>query len=264
MYFIDVQGTLISDEDKSPLEGSRELLQYLNSKQIPFMIVTNNTKRASVDFIAYLQSIGLEFKKEQYIDPLMLLHEKLDVENIAAYGDELFLETLTAMGYTLDFKTPKAVVIGVKKDYNSEDFAQIIEFLLQGATLLGMHATTLYAKDGKRYAGTGAILEMLKCATGSSYEIVGKPSTAFYKEAKKMLEAQKGHSLDFESIAMMSDDVKGDLVGAKKLGMRSAFVLSGKYKTAQEIIPLLKEEQKPEYIVKNLLEVLELIKGERL
>lgn len=32
MYFIDVQGTLISDSDKTPLNGACELIAYLNKK----------------------------------------------------------------------------------------------------------------------------------------------------------------------------------------------------------------------------------------
>ena len=44
MYFIDVQGTLISDSDKTPLNGACELIAYLNKKALPYCVITNNTK----------------------------------------------------------------------------------------------------------------------------------------------------------------------------------------------------------------------------
>ena len=48
MYFIDVQGTLISDSDKSPINGACELLKKLNQKQIPYVVITNNTKISDI------------------------------------------------------------------------------------------------------------------------------------------------------------------------------------------------------------------------
>jgi len=39
MYFVDVQGTLISDSDKSPIRGSIEFLHALDEKDIPYMVV---------------------------------------------------------------------------------------------------------------------------------------------------------------------------------------------------------------------------------
>ena len=136
----------------------------------------------------------------------------------------------------------------------------MIDFLLNGAKLIGMHAITLYAKDGKRYPGSGAILEMLKAAAIVDYEIVGKPSLTFYRHAKEMLEATISQKIDFSDITMISDDVQGDLSGAKELGMKTIFVLSGKYHDADEIIPHLKPELRPDLIFKDMAEVLKHLK----
>ncbi|MFT7003818.1 MAG: NagD protein, partial [Sulfurimonas sp.] len=69
MYFIDVQGTLISDSDKSPIRGSIEFIDMCNDKNIPYMIITNNTKKESNDFYNYLHSIGFNFSFSKYLDP---------------------------------------------------------------------------------------------------------------------------------------------------------------------------------------------------
>jgi len=114
-----------------------------------------------------------------------------------------------------------------------------------------MHATAIYAKNGKRYPGVGAILEMLKFATNKEYEIIGKPSLNFYTKALEKLK-NIDKKVDFEDIIIISDDVKGDLVGAKKLGMKTAFVLSGKFKKGDEILPLLKDEEKPDFVFKDI------------
>ena len=256
MYFIDVQGTLISDIDKTPIAGSIEFLNKLNKLHMPYMVVTNNTKKSSKDFYEYLQKLGFEFDFERYLDPLMLLKSKVDTTSIAAYGSEEFLNTLLRMGYELNYTTPDTVLVAIKEDFSADEYAQMIDFLLSGAKLVGMHETSIYAKNNKRYPGVGAILKLLEFATSVEYEVVGKPSVAFYQEALRLLKVQNPHA-EFKDITMISDDVKGDLGGAKELGMKSVFVTSGKYKSADEIVPFLKDELKPDFVYANMQEILE-------
>jgi len=256
MYFIDVQGTLISDEDKSPIAGSLEFIDHLNKEAIPYMVITNNTKKASSDFYNYLTSIGFNFSFEKYLDPLMLLESRVSKDAVAAYGATEFLQTLQKMGYELNYEDPKTVLIAIKEDFSADEYAQMIDFLLAGAKLVGMHETSIYAKNNKRYPGVGAILKMLSFATSVSYDVVGKPSVAFYEEALKRLQ-QQNSSASFEEITIISDDVKGDLGGAKELGMKTLFVTSGKYRSAEEIVPFLDEDKKPDLIYADMQAVLE-------
>ena len=256
MYFIDVQGTLISDIDKSAIRGSVAFIEKLNANNTPYMVITNNTKKASSDFHTYLNSIGLNFSFDKYLDPLMLLDSRVEKEAVAAYGHEEFLKTLEKMDYKLDFSKPKTVLVAIKEDFNSDEYAKMIDFLLEGASLVGMHETSIYAKNSKRYPGVGAILKMLEFATSSSYDVVGKPSTAFYTEALSRLQIQNSQA-KFENITMISDDVKGDLGGAKEMGMKTVFVTSGKYKSEAEIVPFLQENLKPDFVYADMQEILE-------
>jgi len=256
LYFIDVQGTLISDIDKSAIRGSVEFIEKLNAENTPYMVITNNTKKASHDFHAYLNSIGLNFSFDKYLDPLMLLDSRVEKEAVAAYGHEEFLKTLQDMGYKIDFENPKTVLVAIKENFDADEYAQMIDFLLSGAKLVGMHETSIYSKNSKRYPGVGAILKMLEFATSTSYDVVGKPSTAFYKEALKGLQLQNPE-VAFENITMISDDVKGDLGGAKEMGMKTIFVTSGKYKSEAEIVPFLQENLKPDFVYADMQEILE-------
>jgi len=258
LYFLDVQGTLISDIDKSPIRGSIEFIDMLNDKKIPYMVITNNTKKASIDFYNYLKSVGFNFGFEKYLDPLMLLESRVSKEAVAAYGADDFLQTLVKMGYILDYKNPKTVLVGLKEDFMPDEYAQMIDFLLSGSSLVGMHETSIYVKNNKRYPGVGAVLKLLEFATSVSYDVVGKPSESFYNEALKMLQKQNPHA-KFNDVIIISDDVKGDLGGAKEMGMKTVFVTSGKYKSEAEIVPFLKEELKPDLIYADMYDVLEAV-----
>lgn len=257
MFFVDVQGTLIEDHTKLPVRGAVEFIRHLNLTRTPYMVITNSTKNPSDEFLGYLHSIGLEIPKSRYLDPLMMLESHIHKsEKIAAYGSEAFLNVLRSMGYTLDFSSPSVVLIAIKEDFLSDEYAQMIEFLLSGAKLIGMHETSLYAKNHKRYPGVGAILKMLEFATSVSYTVVGKPSRAFFEEALKTLKEQSPNA-EYGDITIISDDLKGDIAGAQALGMKGIFVLSGKIKNAEEVAPYFKSTKHPCAIYADMQEVLE-------
>lgn len=257
MFFIDVQGTLIEDNSKKPIRGAVAFINHLNALNIPYMVITNSTKYASDVFLAYLNSIGLAIPKEHYLDPLMVLEGHINPKDkIAAYGSQPFLDVLTSMGYTLDYVRPTVVLIAIKEDFNADEYAQMIEFILTGARLIGMHETSLYVKNHKRYPGVGAILKMLEFATSANYTVVGKPSKAFFDEALTQIGKQH-EGVRFEDITIISDDMSGDLIGAQALGMKGVFVLSGKYRSAEEILHQLDAKKQPSAVYSDMQEVLE-------
>jgi NagD protein len=236
-FFIDVQGTLIDDKNYLPIPGAIDFIDYLNEKNIPFVLITNNTKREN--FKDYLKNLGFKFKN--YLDPLMVV-DKYIKGSIAPFGNEKFIEIMKKK-YRIDFKKPQNVVLGIKI-FSPEEIADIIEYILNGANLIGMHKTSLYHKNNRRYPGLGAILEMLKYATNKDYEVVGKPSINFFEEAKKKI------NLNYDKITIISDDLIGDLLPAKKLGMKTALVLSGKIKSVNEV------NEEVDFIAKNIGEYL--------
>jgi len=245
MYFIDVQGTLI-DDDKKPIQGAIKFIKDLNENRTPYIIVTNNTKQEN--FLEFLNQIGFEIPKTKYLDPLMILDSILDSKELLAFGVHQFLGILKNRGYKTDCKNPKTILLGVKHDYSHLDYSEIIETLLRNpqAKLVGMHGTSIYSKNNKRYVGVGAILEMIKFATGRNYQVIGKPSEIFYKKALNML-----GETDFKKITIISDDLKGDLKGAKDLGMKTILVLSGKIKNIDEVRQFSELEQ-PDKIEKSI------------
>ena len=228
MYLIDVQGTLIDDKNKKPINGA---IEFINTLKEPFVVVTNNTKKPSSEFYSFLKDLGFNIPKSSYLDPFMVLKNSLHVKKVCCFGPEEFIEVIESLGYENTTKNPEAILVTSSKNFDSEDYASMIEMVLSGAKLIGMHATSTYAKDGRRYAGVGAIMKMVSYATGSSYKVIGKPSKAFYEEALRLL-----HVDNFDDIEMISDDAVGDLVGIKELGAKTSLVLSGKCKSEEEAL----------------------------
>ncbi|EIU9967139.1 HAD-IIA family hydrolase [Campylobacter coli] len=225
MFFLDVQGTLISDADKSLIYGAKELIDFLNTKNIPYVVITNNTKK--INFLEKLRQKGLAIKEDAYIDPFSVLGYILRPCKVAAFGAEEFIQSLEKLGFELDFENPMAVLVASYDDFKFQDFALMMEYAKEGVQFIAMHESSIYKKEGRLYPGVGSIMAMLQNAIDFKYQVVGKPSTAFYKEALRLLRNYNKNA-DFEDIKIISDDLKGDLVQAKELGMKTLLVLSGK------------------------------------
>ncbi|CDG56373.1 HAD-IIA family hydrolase [Campylobacter coli] len=225
MFFLDVQGTLISDADKSLIYGAKELIDFLNTKNIPYVVITNNTKK--IDFLERLRQKGLAIKEDAYIDPFSVLGYILRPCKVAAFGAEEFIQSLEKLGFEMDFENPMAVLVASYDDFKFQDFALMMEYAKEGVQFIAMHESSIYKKEGRLYPGVGSIMAMLQNAIDFKYQVVGKPSAAFYKEALRLLRNYNKNA-DFEDIKIISDDLKGDLVQAKELGMKTLLVLSGK------------------------------------
>ena len=233
-YFIDVQGTLLSDDDKQPLPGAIALIDHLNETKTPYVVITNNTKEKSNDFLQSLHVKGLKIPLANYLDPFMVLETMVKERDVQAFGPDAFKHVLQSLGYRLVEENAKAILIASHHQFDALCFAKMIESSISGAQIIGMHGTSTYAKEGRRYPGVGAILSMLYYATGRHGKVVGKPSQAFYEKALTMIQLLD-ETLCFEDIRMVSDDASGDLVGAKALGMTTWLVLSGKCKAISEV-----------------------------
>lgn len=252
MFFIDVQGTLLSDADKSLIAGAKELISFLNKKNLAYVIITNNTKK--LDFLEHLRAKGLDIKDNAYIDPFAVLSSLLQPCKIAAFGSSEFKQSLEKLGFGLDCKEVKAVLVASFDGFLMNDFADMIELAKSGVRVIALHETSIYKKNEKLYPGVGAIMKMLEYASNASYEVVGKPSFAFYKKALELLKSQDKKS-SFENTLIISDDFRGDLVQAKALGMQTALVLSGKISSTKNL-----DENKLDFVYPSVAEFLQNLK----
>lgn len=253
-FFIDVQGTLI-DDNKNLIKGASEFIKILNKKDIPYVVITNNTKQQSDLFLENLKEKGLDIKN--YIDPFYTLKEALISKNVAAFGTNTFKNVLLNDGFKIDFEEFDSLIISIKEDYTNEDYAQMIECAYKAKEIIAMHETSTYLKNNKRYPGVGAIANMIKFAVNKDYKVVGKPSFAFYEKARELI------NCDFKEITVISDDMIGDLLGAQNLAMKTALVLSGKVKNKAEI-KSLDEKNTPDFICEDMREIIKLFEEGRL
>jgi ribonucleotide monophosphatase NagD (HAD superfamily) len=77
---------------------------------------------------------------------------------------------------------------------------------------------------------------------------VGKPHERIYREALKRIGANAAEAL------FISDNPPGDLVTAKRMGLGTAFVMSGKY-SDHSVLGSLDQEDWPDIICERVVDL---------
>jgi len=223
-----------------PIPGAEDALRRLASAGIPFRVVTNYSSSHRETLAARFGTGGLA------VDPASII---TSASAAAAYtaaahpGRPLFV--LAAPDAAREFAGQRllapaeadapgvdvaAVVIGDAGDDLS--FANLdIAFRLVrgGAELLAMHRNPWWLTSRGVTLDAGAVVAGLEWALGRRARILGKPSPVVFRQAAAGLARDLGlRRLPASSIAMVGDDLRADLAPARRLGMRTALVLTGK------------------------------------
>ena len=131
-----------------------------------------------------------------------------------------------------------AVVLGDSPDQLTKaNLDRAFRLVRAGAELIGMHRNPWWLTPEGPTLDAGAFLVALEWATGRKARIVGKPSRTFFRVAIDRLAAEaaaRGEPrLRAHDLAMVGDDVGSDIGGARRAGLRTVFVRSGKHGDAE-------------------------------
>ncbi len=249
---IDIEGVLVRDKRYTPIDGAVAWLTALRDSGTPFCLVSNNTTHRPGDLIGDLVAAGFPVTEDHLVGALDLgrrwLQERgrrrllwLGTPVLAAYWTDHGFELVTGGAC-------EAVVLGANTSLQVADLdGSIAPLLEQGADLVCLHRNPFFLDEtGRRRLGPGAWAAALEAVAGAGRVItVGKPAEKIYHEAVKRIGVVPGEVL------FISDDPVNDLVTAGRLGMTTAFVLSGKHPD-HEILGHLAQEDWPDIIGNSL------------
>ena len=253
-YLIDIEGTIVKDKSYTPIPGAVEWVENLKSKGRKFALVTNNTTHKPKDLLSLLWKIGFELDQENLHSCMSITLDWLKSENVSncfVIGSNGLKKYLKENGIKVhNGERITAVVVGLDDKLNYNKLKIATSTLVDNdAHLVALHANRVFKdKNGSLAPSVGAVVKALEYASGKKAVVLGKPSEVFYNRVLKRF------GTPAESSLMISDDPLSDLLGAKKLGMKTAFVLSGKYKN-QEILNQLDREFYPDFIVDNITQL---------
>jgi NagD protein len=248
-WLLDMDGVLVREEDAIP--GAEEFLTTLREKELPFLVLTNNSIYTPRDLAARLLRSGLDVPENAIwtsaLATAKFLAEQRPGGSAFVIGEAGLTTALHAAGYTLTDSSPDYVVLGETRTYSFERITQAIRLIADGARFIATNPDPTGPSPDGPLPATGSVAALITRATGVDPYYVGKPNPLMMRSALNTLDA---HS---ESAAMVGDRMETDVVSGLEAGMHTVLVLTGLTERADaERFPY-----RPSRIVESVAELVE-------
>lgn len=222
---MDMDGVLWRGSE--PLPGLPAFFDFLHRRGLPFVLATNNSRRAQDDYISKLAGMGVHGIQRQQI----LTSGTATVSYMCQHyppGTTVYLiggpglrELLLQAGYALVEKDAQVVVVGIDFELTYEKLRRATLLIRAGADFIGTNPDTSFPTPEGLVPGAGSILALLETAAERPPLVIGKPAPAMFEAAQRLLGTRPQRTL------MIGDRLQTDILGGREAGLRTALLLTG-------------------------------------
>jgi NagD protein len=218
-----MDGVLVHEEDAVP--GADQWVARLREREIPFLVLTNNSIYTRRDLAARLRTSGLDVPEESIwtsaLATAKFLEDQRPGGSAFVIGEAGLTTALHASGYILTERNPDYVVLGETRTYSFERITLAIRLIDSGARFIATNPDATGPTLEGPLPATGSVAALISRATGVDPYFVGKPNPLMMRSALNAIDA---HS---ETTAMIGDRMDTDIVSGLEAGMHTILVLSG-------------------------------------
>ena len=222
-WLMDMDGVLVHEEDAIP--GADQWIARLREREIPFLVLTNNSIYTRRDLAARLRTSGLDVPEKSIwtsaLATAKFLEDQRPGGSAFVIGEAGLTTALHSSGYTLTERSPDYVVLGETRTYSFERITLAIRLIDSGARFIATNPDATGPTLEGPLPATGSVAALISRATGVDPYFVGKPNPLMMRSALNALDA---HS---ETTAMIGDRMDTDIVSGLEAGMHTILVLSG-------------------------------------
>lgn len=249
----DLDGTL-SNEDQA-LPGATELVGRLLGQGRKTACLSNSTQSPG-RVVKRLRGIGIELPVDLVYTAAVAAVEFIlerfgphpRVFNLATEGVQEELEG-KAVWVAGEHEPCDAVIIANPAcHYCTPPRMQIgMRLIRNGAACVGICADRAYPSPSGLEIGSGATTHMFAYAANVEPIFFGKPQARFFLGLCERLKVKP------QECVLVGDSLDSDIGGAKLVGMKTILTLTGV--TRESDLQHIREEQRPDWVVKDLREV---------
>lgn len=223
----DMDGVLWRGDAELP--GAADLLRYCQSRDLPFLLATNNASKRPEAYVERLAGMGVSVPRDAILTSALATAAYLAQRypertpvyvvggpGLAAALDEAGFELLPDAGAQAEL-----VVAGIDFDLTYDKLADAALQIRRGARFVGTNGDLTYPAEAGLLPGAGTVLAAIRAATGAEPTVIGKPEPAMFEIALERLATSP------ERTVMVGDRLDTDILGAQRAGMRTVLVATG-------------------------------------
>jgi len=240
---LDITGVL--KDGGQAITGSVDAIEKLYKSGLQVRFCTNETTMTRDSLVQQLKGLGFNLIEKHVFPPVPAMCKVLSERNLRPH---LLVHPDSLPDFKdVDCSNPNCVIIGdATEQFSYDNLNKAFQTLMQMDTpiLFSLGRGKYYQEKGELVLDVGAYMAALEYATGTTAEIVGKPSSTFFGAVLQDMGAAASETV------MVGDDIVNDVGGAQACGMTGVLVRTGKFRPKDEDHPSVK----PDAIVDNLAE----------
>ena len=256
---LDMDGVVYRGE--TILDGVLEFLAWSEDMGIRLLYVTNNATKTPSMFVDKLAAMGIEALPDQIITSAeatagWMVRNVQPGSKVQIVGGPGVWNAMITRGFQ-PANSPQAadfVVVGMDFNLDYRKCAEATLAIAAGADFIATNVDSTFPSEEGNIPGAGAIVSLLKTASGVEPTVIGKPSPGMFEEAMARL------SLHPHECLMVGDRYETDIEGAQKIGIWTLGIGTG----VTSVEEFLGKEQPPNFVVRDMAEFLDLFRGSHL
>ena len=247
--FLDLDGTMY--RGTQIMEGGKEFMDALHERKIPYLFLTNNSKRTRAQNCQHMLDMGYtDIREEDFFTSAMAaaIYARRHYEKRRAFyiGEDGLKEALVEQGFTLCEENADFVFIGLDQKADYQKYSKAVNALTKGAVLIGTNHDRFLAQPGGFALGNGSVVTMMEYASNQKSPRIGKPYAPILEEALRVSGCSK------DDVILVGDNLETDIRLGSEHGVETAFVLGGVHDESD----IDRLQIHPDHIVADLSELL--------
>lgn len=244
-YLIDLDGTLYKGKERIP--AGERFIERLQTKGIPYLLVTNNTTRTPEmvqEMLANQFNITtpLESIYTATMATVDYMNDMARGKTAYVIGETGLKTAIAEAGYMEEENNPAYVVVGLDSKVNYDQLATATLAIQKGALFIGTNPDLNIPTERGLMPGAGSLVALIEAATRIQPVFIGKPNAIIMNKALEILK------IDRKSALMVGDNYLTDIMAGIQNDIASLLVTTGF--TASEEVPSLPIQ--PSHVIASL------------
>ncbi len=207
--------------------------------------LTNNSTLSRAAYVKRLEHFGIPAKEKEIITSgyvaARYIKDSYENPRVFLIGEKGLEEELRNEDIDVCWRGCNIVLVGLDREVNYKKLSRALKELNDGAEFIATNVDSTLITQRGLLPGAGAIVSSLITASKREPIIVGKPSEIMGKMIKEITGFMP------RDILMIGDRIETDVRMGKKMGAKTAIVLTGV--TSREDVK--KSKIKPDYVLES-------------
>ena len=254
LFLLDMDGTIYLDNDL--FDGVTDFLAHIKAIGGKYLFLTNNSSKSVNKYIEKLSALGIPTTADDFLtstDATIVYLKPKNYKKIYAFGTTSFKEQLKAANLPITDRLEDDIdclLMGFDTELTFKKLEDACILLNRGVDYIATNPDWVCPTWYGSVPDCGSVSEMLFNATKRRPKFIGKP------QPEMALLAVEKTGFKREQTALIGDRLYTDIACGVNAGVNSVFVLSGE----GTLEDLKTSDIKPDYIFKDIKEILEFIK----